>query len=832
MDYDVSISIGTTANLGDLTKANKAVQDLAKAAKQVPDSLLSGGVGGTAAPAYTGAATGGGMTWRLEGAAELSNAVKTMDGALRQAGKNFTVTSQRMDRSASLLSRSISTLTSLPGKLQAWGSSTMQSWNQFNGGLQNLKNVIGLGKQAWDLGWSIGESLNEAFGVKAKQIDAKLAGIIQAAQDKLARWQDSVNSARAQHREDAFLKQEAAGVKQVNDAYAARLRTIEAIDRKAMAGLEMQQKLLQIENEKNRSIINQRRIRGEITESQARDELARIDAKDANERTDIERKQADQAAQTAQARADAAEERYRKLLEFSRSSQSKQLVEGLKPIQVMEEADAAKRAEEDLARWKAIQQRQKDAQKKIQEAIKDQARAATMLPLAGAPIALARKQDEDQARQDYEAAVAAQHEFMRAKGMSFNETDKGNEELLKKKVDQHRQALGKLYERISKTGLVGDLNGMNDDERRDEYVRILQLARSTIDDDSARLEEALREMQDARQQAAEASSRLKGVLTEHQAQTAANEAVNQETAKTNAQQDAVKHTDVMASALEDRLRKEIEIRQRNQEKQKEVLARTNERLDASMERFQQYAESFEGNDALAAKLKQFSDIFARLKALPRSAWDKKDLKDAKAAEKFAKELSEAAKHSTNQDEKGIAQAAMQAIKAWQDALKKERAIKKNDKELRDLERTAQDVTNLSGKLHDGQEKVLELDDWLARMRRKVLGRSGEIANKEPIGALPYAEEMLKKVLSEQGDGGTSVTQGERKLLEHLKSRLENDDRRLEAGNEFNEMIGLIDQILTRYSSAQSAQGKLSGEVARLKARLDKIDSQGKFGPRR
>ena len=100
---------------------------------------------------------------------------------------------------------------------------------------------------------------------------------------------------------------------------------------------------------------------------------------------------------------------------------------------------------------------------------------------------------------------------------------------------------------------------------------------------------------------------------------------------------------------------------------------------------------------------------------------------------------------------------MQAIKAWQDALNKERAIKKNDKELRDLERTAQDVANLSGKLHDGQEKVLELDDWLARMRRKVLGRSGEIANKEPIGALPYAEEMLKKVLSEQGDGGTSVT---------------------------------------------------------------------------
>ena len=832
MDYDVSISIGTTANLGDLAKANKAVQDLAKAAKQVPDSLLSGGVGGTAAPAYTGAASGGGMTWRLEGAAELSNAVKTMDGALRQAGKNFTVTSQRMDRSASLLSRSISTLTSLPGKLQAWGSNTMQSWNQFNGGLQNLKNVIGLGKQAWDLGWSIGESLNEAFGVKAKQIDAKLAGIIQAAQDKLARWQDSINSARAQHREDAFLKQEAAGVKQVNDAYAARLRTIEAIDRKAMAGLEHQQKLLQIENEKNRHIIQERKIRGEITESQARDMLAMIDAKDANERMEIERKQADQAAQTAQARADAAEERYRKLQELSRSGMARQAVQDLKPMQVLNQADALKQAEEDLARWKSIIKHQKDALKEVQQAIKDQARAATMLPLVGAPIALARKQDEDQARQDYDAAIAAQHEFMRAKGMRFNQTDKGNEDILKKAVEERRKALDNMLGRIGKTGLIGNLDGKNDDERLAEYVRVLQLVQSVMKEDSTRLEEIFLETEAAKQEANEAKERLQTLLNEQQSQKTANEAMAQETAKTNAQQDAVKHTDVMASALEDRLRKEIETKQRNQEKQKDALSKTNERLNASMGRFQQYAERFEGNDALAAKLKQFSDIFARLKAQPRSAWDKKDLKDAKAAEKFAKELSEAAKHSTNQDEKGIAQAAMQAIKAWQDALNKERAIKKNDKELRDLERTAQDVANLSGKLHDGQEKVLELDDWLARMRRKVLGRSGEIANKEPIGALPYAEEMLKKVLSEQGDGGTSVTQGERKLLEHLKSRLENDDRRLEAGNEFNEMIGLIDQILTRYSSAQSAQGKLSGEVARLKARLDKIDSQGKFGPRR
>lgn len=843
MDYDVSISIGTTANLGGVDKATKAVEDLDKAIDKLPPQLLPGGVGGkggsstgaggSATPTYTGTpSTSGSMTWRLVGMEDLTTSLGQTSEAVKQVDKTITITSQRLDRNSSWLSRSINAIASLPGKLQAWGSNTMQSFGKFNGGLQNLTNMVNLGKQAWDLGWSLGESLNEAFGVKAKQIDAKLAAIIQAAQDKLSRWQDNLNAARAQHREDAFLKREAAGVKQVNDAYAARLRTIEAIDRKAMAGLDHQQKMLAIENEKNRSIIRQQQLQGTISEAQARDMLAAIDAKDANERMAIERKQAEQAAATSQVRADAAEERYKKLMALSQSGMTKQAVTDLKPMDVLFKADSLKRAEEDLARWKSIIKRQKDALKEAQQAIKDQARAATMLPLVGAPIALARKQDEDQARQDYEAAIAAQHEFMRSKGMSFNETDKGNEDILKKAVEQRRKALDSMLGRIDKTGLVGDLSGMDDDKRLSEYLRVLKLVKDVMANDAAQLEGIFLEAEEAKQAAAEAKERVQRVTQEHQAQAAANEAMAQETAKTNAKQDEDKHTDVMASALEDRLRKEIEIKQRNQEKQKEALSKTNERLDASMDRFRQYAESFEGNDALAAKLKQFSDIFARLKALPRSTWDKKDLKDAKAAEKFAKELSEAAKNSTNQNETGIAQAAMQAIKAWQESIKKEQAIKKNDKALRELERTAQDVANLSGKLHDGQGKVLELDDWLARMRRKVLGRSGEIANKEPIGALPHAEEVLKKVLSEQGDGGTAVTQGERKLLNALKTKLASAPRRLEAGNEFDEMIGLIDQILTRYSSAQSAQGKLSGEVGRLKARLDKIESQGKFGRRK
>lgn len=838
MDYDVSISIGTTANLGDLDKANKAVQDLGRSIDKLPPQLLPGGVGGTGAggsatPSYVGTpSTSGSMTWRLDGMTELTGALGQTEAAVKQVDKSITITSQRLDKNSSWLSRSINTLASLPGKIQSWGSNTMQAWGQFNGPLQNVKNMISVGKQAWDLGWSLGESLNEAFGVKAKQIDAKVAGIIQAAQDKLARWQDSINSARAQHREDAFLKKEAAGVKQVNDAYAARLRTIEAIDRKAMAGLELQQKLLQIENEKNRSIIRQRQIRGEISDAQARDELAKIDAKDAGERMDIERKQAEQAAATSQAKAEAAEERYRKLMELSQSGMARQAVQDLKPMDILNKADSLKRAEEDLAKWRSIQQRQKEAQKEIQQAIKDQARASTMLPLVGAPIALARKQAEDQARQDYEAAVAAQHEFMHDKGMSFNETDKGNEDALKKIVEQRRKALDSMLGKIDKTGLVGNMDGMAEDQRLGEYLRILKLVQDAMAQDAAQLESIFLETEALKQQAAEDKERVQRVMQEHQSQQAANDAVTKETAATNARQDADKHADVMVGAQEERLRKEIETKQRQQEKQKEDLSKTNERLNANMERFQQYAESFEGNDALSAKLKQFSDIFTRLKGRPRDTWNKKDLVDAKAAEKFAKELVEASKNSTNQDEKGIAQAAMQAIKAWQDALKKERSIKKNDKDLRELERTAQDVSGLTGKLRDDKSKVLTLDDWIAKRRRDTLSRTGEIAQQQPIGLLPEAAEAIKKALSEQGPSGIGISSGERQLLEQLKTKLANDPRRLEAGDEFQEVIDFISRLLDKYTADMTARSKIAANMAKLQARLDKIDSQGKFGPRK
>ncbi|MBS5509589.1 MAG: hypothetical protein KHX31_13255 [Akkermansia sp.] len=832
MDYDVSISIGTMANLGDLDKANKAVQDLGKQIDKLPPQLIPGGVGGTQAPAYNGGAssTANGMTWRLDGMTELTGAMSQTSEAVKQVDKTITITSQRLDKNSGWLSRSINTLASLPGKIQSWGSNTMQAWGQFNGPLQNVKNMISVGKQAWDLGWSLGESLNEAFGVKAKQIDAKVAGIIQAAQDKLARRQDNLNAARAQHREDAFLKQEAAGVKQVNDAYAARLRTIEAIDRKAMAGLDHQQKMLAIENEKNRSIIRQQQLQGTISEAQARDMLAAIDAKDANERMAIERKQAEQAAATSQAKAEAAQERYNKLLELSQSGMARQAVTDLKPVDILNKADSLKRAEEDLAKWVSIQKRQKDAQKEIQQAIKDQARAATMLPLVGAPIALARKQDEDQARQDYEAAIAAQHEFMRSKGMSFNETNKGNGDTLKMAVEQRRKALDSTLGRIDKTGLVGDLSGMDDDKRLSEYLRVLKLVKDVMANDAAQLEGIFLEAEEARQAAAEAKERVQRVTQEHQAQTAANDTVAQETAKANTKQDADRHADVMASALEKQLRKQIEAGQRKQETEKEKLDKIKESLSANMERVKDYTSIYQGSKT-GDNLQKVLDLYAKLSSKPK--WTKEESGEVKKLEKWVQEINkESNLAGKSKKYQGMAAALLRVLEAWKAARVKDAKIKKDDKAIRELERKAQDVSGLTGKIDHGKKEILTLDDWIARQRKNILGRTGEIAQQQPIGVLPEAAEVIQQALSEQGPGGIGISSGERKLLETLRDKLANDPRRLEAGNEFQEVINFISRLLDKYTADMTARSKITGDLAKLQARLDKIESQGKFGRRK
>lgn len=825
MDYDISISIGTEAQLDGVKKAQKAVGDLGKAIDGLPSEVIPGGVGGVQEAAYTGSGSaGGGMSWRLEGAGELARAVTSAERSVSGATK-------AVERNTGALGRSVRALGALGGRLQAWSGRAMDQFNRFNGGLQNAFNLVNLGKQAWDVGMSAGEALNRAFGLGVKKVNDQLADQLAKAKAKVEAWQALLSAEGARMGQEKVLKEEEGMVKRINDAYEARKRVIEALDEKATRQLEMQGRLLEIENEKNRSIIRQKELRGELTEGQARDELAKLDAKGARERRELERKQAENEVAKAEALAEAKRDEVRKMKEFVGSSEGIGGVASLSEGDFYQAADAYKAADGMLKDWTGLVARRKRLKEELEE-IDGEKKAAVLMGPAGAALALGLDQKREQRENDLSHVEGLMTQMRGELGLGVGAADKDVLSRLVKARQKAGEGLDEMMERVRKTGLLGDLRGKSGDELYVAYAEGLKKAKEVIENRTGVMIRLFTEQADLDREVENAKSRLDKLKVVQDAEVKAEEAVTAETGRTNAVLDERRHADVMVEAMEEQLRKRIETKSRDQERRKARLEKSNERLDVSMERLAQYAESFDGNDVLPAKLKQFSDILSRLRARPRDTWDKKDLNDAKSAERFAKGLFEAAKRSTNQDKRGIGQMAMQAVKALKDALNQEMDIKRNDKELSELEHSVEAIGNLTGKLHDGQARVLELDDWMARMRKEVLGRSGEIAKVAPIGGLPSAEEMLKRVFSEQGDGGRSVTQGERKLLEHLKSRLKNDDRRLEAENEFNEMIGLIDQILNRYSSAQGAQVKLAGDVARLKARLDKIDSQGKFGARR
>lgn len=353
---------------------------------------------------------------------------------------------------------------------------------------------------------------------------------------------------------------------------------------------------------------------------------------------------------------------------------------------------------------------------------------------------------------------------------------------------------------------------------------------SVMKEDSTRLEEIFLETEAAKQQANEAKERLQTLLTEQQSQKTANEAMAQETAKTNAQQDADKHTDVMAGAMEEQLRKQIEKARRKQEAEKEALDKAQESLSANMDRIKDYTSAYQGSKT-GDKLQEVLDLYAKLNNKPK--WTKEESEEVKKLEKWVQEINkESNLAGKSKKYQGMAAALLRVLEAWKAARVKDTKIKKDDKAIRELERKAQDISGLTGKIDNGKKEILTLDDWIARQRKKILGRTGEIAQQQPIGVLPEATEVIQQALSEQGPGGIGISSGERKLLETLRDKLTNDPRRMEAGNEFQEVIDFISRLLDRYTADMTARSKMADDMARLQERLDRIESQSKLGPRR
>lgn len=818
MDATLAKSLAaSTKPEGTLDQVKKGMDELSRAVKTSP-VLGSGGVGGQtgAVHAYPDDKAPAPNDWavRIDGLDALG---ATVQGADKTVGSAADAVKQQ----SGWLQRSIDALSKFPGQVQTWAGGKMQEWRKFNGGLQNATNVLNLGKQAWTLGQSAGATLNDAFGLGAKKVSAALADVLAKGKAKVEAWQAGMAAELGRVNQEAALKKENALVKQINDAYDARKRTIEALDEKASRNLEMQAQLLAIENEKNRSIIRQKQIRGEMTESQARDALAAVDAKDAGERRDIERKQAENAVRRAEALAEAKAEQIRRMQELTQSSPAAAGVRDLKTEDFYKQADAFKNAEAALKQWQELAARQKKLKKEIADAPKEMAKAA-MLGGVGVPLVAGLQQKKSQDEENLKD-VQTRMDAMRKDARMPGATNGDMIARLAMEKQQQEAALNKMMEGIRNTGLLGDVRGKSGDALYIAYADALKVARDVIKNRTASLADLFKEQEALDEAVTTAKDRLKNVLTVQGVQAKADQDVQTETKKTDTWQDNQRRDSTVSRTAAESLSKAAEARKKELDASKKAMDTAAETLDASVDSFSNFAAKYaEGGEKAQERVNKFLNTIGRLKNKDRKLWDKDD---DKWVDEFLKALKDKFGNAYNSDaDRGMVQAAEQAWKSMIEILDRKKTQEGQEQKIKDLEEAARKAANLAEDIQGKSTSAMELAEWMRKYREGAVQKAGDLAGSSDYEILYQVEDVVRKALQ---DG--QVDKGERsQLTEQLKMLLVNDHGQDETPA-IHAMVELVREILGRYSKSQDTARKLLAEVAELKGRLNKIDLQRGYG---
>lgn len=821
MDATLAKSLAASAKPeGPLDQVRKGVDDLSRAVKSAP-VLSSGGVGGQtdAVPAYPEDKAAAPNDWavRIDGLDALG---ATVQGADKTVGSAADAVKQQ----SGWLQRSIDALSKFPGQVQTWAGGKMQEWRKFNGGLQNATNVLNLGKQAWNLGQSAGAALNDAFGLGTKKVSAQLADVLAKGKAKVEAWQAGISAELGRLNQEQALKKEHSLVKQINDAYDARKRTIEALDEKASRNLEMQAQLLQIENEKNRSIIRQKQIRGEMTESQARDALAAVDAKDAGERREIERKQAENAVRRAEALAEAKAEQIRRMQALSQSSPAAAGVRDLKPDEFYKQADAFKNSDIALKEWTALVARQAKLKKEIDEAAGKMAKAA-MLGGVGVPLVAGLQQKKSQDEENL-LDVQARMDAMRKDARMPGATNGDMIARLAAEKQQQEATLNKMMEGIRNTGLLGDVRGKSGDALYIAYADALKVAREVIKNRTASLADLFKEQEALDEAVTTAKERLNNVMIVQGVQVQADSAVQAETKKTDAWQDNQRRDSTVSRTAAEALSKAAEARRKELDANKKNMENAAKTLDASLDSFSGFADKYaEGNKKAQENATMFRDTIGRLRNKDRNLWDKRDENDAKWTEEFLKALKEKFGNAYNSDaDRGMVKAAEQAWKSMNDILDAKKTQENQEQKIKGLEEAARKVTALPEDIQAKSMAAMELTEWMRKYREEATTKAGELAGSSDYEILYQVEDVVRQALQ---DG--KLDKGEKSQLgEQLKVLLANDHGQDETPA-IHQMVELVKEILGKYSRTQETNRQLVGQIADLKSRLDKIDSQRRYG---
>lgn len=391
---------------------------------------------------------------------------------------------------------------------------------------------------------------------------------------------------------------------------------------------------------------------------------------------------------------------------------------------------------------------------------------------------------------------------------------------------QQEAALNNMMEGIKNTGLLGDVRGKSGDALYMAYADALKVAREVIKNRTASLADLFKEQEALDEAVTTAKERLNNVLTVQGVQAKADSDVQTETKKTDAWQDNQRRDATISRTAAEALSKAAEARKKELDATKTAMNTAVETLEASLDSFSGFADKYaEGNKKAQENATRFRDTIGRLRNKDQKLWDKRDESDAKWTEEFLKALKEKFGNAYNSDaDRGMVKAAEQAWKSMNDILTAKKTQENQEQKIKGLEEAARKVTALPEDIQAKSMAAMELTEWMRKYREGAVQKAGDLAGSSDYEILYQVEDVVRKALQ---DG--QVGKGERAQLASQLKMLLGNDRGQDETPAIHGMVELVREILGRYSRSQETAQKLNAEVAELKSRLNKIDSQRGYG---
>lgn len=315
-DYDVSISIGTEADLGGLNQVQQALDETKNKARAISGSS-------TNTPAEDAKELTEGMKKAAKAGTDLEKSLndvsssgeqmgETISEAGTNAGQSLKDTSASSEQLGESLSKTGRKGTRAMGDVEKSATKARSRISGLRGTVVLAVNAVNELKNAWNAGIGIGNWIWGKWEKNIKGIDRAAEKRKQEALDARIREEKQRNAALQstayEAARDSYFSRERKAVDDINELYRRRLELIGEIEQKENQLLDNLAEQQQIESDMARTAVSIGLAEGRISKEEAAAALEDIDATDKEQRRQLREKREQVKIEAARKQKEAAEE--------------------------------------------------------------------------------------------------------------------------------------------------------------------------------------------------------------------------------------------------------------------------------------------------------------------------------------------------------------------------------------------------------------------------------------------------------------------------------------------------------------------------------------------